>query len=207
MLFLPHIMLIWDIPPRRQVLFYYVKLPFDRCVTVMWGNRCLFLISLYFFFAFWCRFICVTGRAQCLSCEAVWNSSLAATVVRNVLALSFFLTRLREPNTTWVVIKAAGCCLLLFFSPSLSLSLSCRDIFTCALSDRTQSRTPVRLHTFFLFSKTLLMINFSLLFIRTSIYCYLCAIVGAHSTLQRGGRAPNSIYLLFICQHFWRIIP
>lgn len=116
MLFLPHIMLIWDAPPSRRVLFSYVKLPFDRCVTVMWGNR-LFLISLLFFFPFWCRFICVTRRARCLSCEAVWNSSLAATVVRNVLALSFFLTRLREPNTTWVVIKAAAC-LVFFFSLS-----------------------------------------------------------------------------------------
>lgn len=115
MLFLPLFMLIWDILPPGIVLFYYVKLPFDRCVTAIRSPRCLFWFYFFFlfFFSFCCCFICVTERARCLSCEAVRSSSLASTVVRNVLALPFFLTQPWEPNTTWVVIKAAGCCLQL----------------------------------------------------------------------------------------------
>lgn len=60
--------------------------------------------------------------------------------------------------------------------------------------DETKALTPMRLHTFFCFSKMLLMmkcLNFSLLFIRTSIYCYLCAIVDTHSTLLRGDGHQN----------------
>lgn len=161
------------------------------CQITFWSMCHWYILYYFLFFSFWCCFIWLQGElGVChvrLCVTAAWHLRLTEVCS----ALSFCL----DTDPTWAV---QSCHWSGWWLPLFCFPFSRRDIFLRVVSGKAQCTDEITHLP--LSSKMSLMqkcLNFSLLFMRTPIYWYLCAIVNTWSTSLRGARATNYLLLFF----------